>query len=269
MQMVICGLSISSRWGNGHAVTFRALLRQLAKHGHQVLFLERDLPWYQQNRDLSAPSFCQLGLYADLPELFARWQRDLRQADLVMIGSYVPEGGQLCQWVLKHCQGITAFYDIDTPVTLAKLRRHDYQYLRAEQIRMFDLYLCFAGGNILDTLQRSYGAVRPRPLYCAVDPDLYQPLALTPKWDLGYLGTYSEDRQPTVEKLLLQPAQLLSCAICSRYPNPSVLRSARAPAPGFLEEHTGAHRGLELEKYIAEVSSANEHYEQSPQPKTA
>ena len=55
MKLVVLGLSLSSSWGNGHATTFRALLKSFARRGHQVLFLERDVPWYAGQRDLTAP----------------------------------------------------------------------------------------------------------------------------------------------------------------------------------------------------------------------
>jgi len=40
-----------------------------------------------------------------------------------------------------------------------------------------------------------------------VDPALYFPEPLAHAWDLGYMGTYSDDRQPGVDRLLLQPAR--------------------------------------------------------------
>ena len=57
MNIVIIGLSITSSWGNGHATTYRGLVRELAKRGHNVLFLERDVEWYASNRDLPKPPF--------------------------------------------------------------------------------------------------------------------------------------------------------------------------------------------------------------------
>jgi spore maturation protein CgeB len=51
MKVIICGLSITSSWGNGHTVTFRALARALTGRGHDLLFLERDTPWYGSFRD--------------------------------------------------------------------------------------------------------------------------------------------------------------------------------------------------------------------------
>jgi spore maturation protein CgeB len=40
-----------------------------------------------------------------------------------------------------------------------------------------------------------------------VDPEAYPPLAVAKTWDLSYLGTYSPDRQPTLERLLIEPAR--------------------------------------------------------------
>ena len=37
------------------ATTFRGLVRELDTPGHDVLFLERDLPWYAAHRNLPRP----------------------------------------------------------------------------------------------------------------------------------------------------------------------------------------------------------------------
>ncbi|CAA9526855.1 MAG: Spore_germination_protein_CgeB, partial [uncultured Sphingomonadaceae bacterium] len=39
------------------------------------------------------------------------------------------------------------------------------------------------------------------------DPEAYPPLDVPKTWDLSYLGTYSPDRQPTLERLLIEPAR--------------------------------------------------------------
>ena len=62
LDIVIAGLSITSSWGNGHATTYRGLIRALHQRGHRVLFLERDMPWYASNRDLPQPPFCETEL---------------------------------------------------------------------------------------------------------------------------------------------------------------------------------------------------------------
>ena len=207
LRLVILGLSITSSWGNGHATTYRGLVRELVKRGHDVLFLERDVPWYAANRDLPRPPYGRTELYTALDELKQHFAEQVRSADLVVVGSYVPEGVAVGEWVLQTARSVTAFYDIDTPVTLAKLERGDTEYLALSQISRYDLYLSFTGGPTLARLEREYGAQRARPLYCAVDPELYHPEAVDVRWDLGYLGTYSDDRQPPLDRLMLEPAR--------------------------------------------------------------
>lgn len=206
MQVVVLGLSLSSAWGNGHATTYRALLKAFAARGHRVLFLERDMPWYAGQRDLSEPDYCRLEFYSDLDDL-QRWHGRIAAADAVIVGSFVPQGVAIGDMVRALACGTTAFYDIDTPVTLARLARRDEDYLAARQIPGYDLYLSFTGGPTLARLEAQCGSPAARVLHCSVDPDAYPLLQRPRRWDLSYLGTYSDDRQPMLEALLLEPAR--------------------------------------------------------------
>jgi spore maturation protein CgeB len=207
MRMVILGLTITSSWGNGHATTFRALVRELARRGHDVLFLERDRPWYADNRDLPEPPYGRTALYESVEELIGRFGSAVRGADFVMVGSFVPDGVALAEWVTGQAAGITAFYDIDTPVTVAKLARGDTDYLSPRLVPRFDVYFSFTGGPLLRRIETSWGARRAVALYCSCDPDVHRPAPAPQRWDLGYLGTYSADRQPALERLMLEPAR--------------------------------------------------------------
>jgi spore maturation protein CgeB len=207
MKIVFLGLSITSSWGNGHATNYRALVRELTGRGHEVLFCERDAPWYAAQRDLPEPPWGRTSLYGSLEELAERHAEDIAAADLLVVGSYVPEGVAVAEWALRSAGGATAFYDIDTPVTLGKLRRGDREYLSPELVGRFDLYLSFTGGPTLEVLEAEYGARRAVAFHCLVDPEAYRPLAAEARWDLGYLGTYSDDRQPILERLLIEPAR--------------------------------------------------------------
>jgi spore maturation protein CgeB len=209
LSIVFLGLSVTSSWGNGHATTYRALVKGLARRGHRILFLERDVPWYAAHRDLPRSPFATTRLYRDLEELRTRFARAVAAADLVVLGSYVPEGVEVARWMLQVATGVRAFYDIDTPVTLAKLRSGDHEYLTPGLVPRFDLYLSFAGGPVLNLLADEFAALRPRPLYCSVDPDVHRARTEPRRWDLGYMGTYSPDRQPGLEALLLAPARAL------------------------------------------------------------
>lgn len=206
LNIVVLGLSLSSSWGNGHATTYRALLKSFAARGHWVLFLERDVPWYANHRDLVDPDFCRLEFYTDLTSLQA-YRDALAAADAVIVGSYVPEGVSVGRFVQRTARGVTAFYDIDTPVTLAKLERGDFEYLSPDLIPGYDLYFSFTGGPTLALLMEQYGSPAARALYCSVDADAYRPSKQPKRWDLSYLGTYSTDRQPTLERLLIEPAR--------------------------------------------------------------
>ncbi|MBB3654804.1 spore maturation protein CgeB [Rhizobium sp. BK650] len=209
LDIVILGLSLSSSWGNGHATTYRALIRGLNAEGHRVSFLERDVPWYASNRDLAEPDFCRLIYYADIGEMIENHAGLMRAADAVIVGSYVPSGVTVIDAVAALRPRRLCFYDIDTPVTLAKLDRKDEEYLARRQLPIFDTYFSFSGGDVLAKLERGYSARKALALYCSVDASRYRATGEAFHWDLGYLGTYSPDRQPTVERLLIEPARRL------------------------------------------------------------
>lgn len=208
MKIVVLGLSITSSWGNGHATNYRGLVRELASRGHQVLFCERDAPWYENTRELRELRGARLLLYGSLDELAQLAGDQLTQADLVIVGSHVPEGVPAAQYVLATTEGRTAFYDIETPETLRRLAAGDHEYLTPALVGRFDLYLSSSGGSSLTRLEE-YGARRVVAFYPLVDPHGYVAVASRPCWDLGYLGGYSADRQPRLESLMLAPARTL------------------------------------------------------------
>lgn len=209
MKIVILGLSITSSWGNGHATTYRSLVRELVRRGNDVLFLERDQPWYAANRDMPQPPFGRTEIYQSVTELKRRFAEQIGGADCTIVGSFIPDGKAIGQWITSSSSGVTAFYDIDTPITLDKIAREDCDYLSADLIAQYDLYLSFTGGPTLDLLEQEYGSPMARALFCSVDPDEYFPERCRKKWALGYLGTFGEDRQSKLNLLLLAPATML------------------------------------------------------------
>lgn len=206
-DIVFLGLSITSSWGNGHATTYRGLIKELTCRGHNVLFLERDMPWYANNRDLANPPFVKTELYSSVNDLKQRFRKEIEGAEVVIVGSYVPEGVVIGEWVIETAKGIRAFYDIDTPVTMSKLLKREYQYITPQLVAGYDLYLSFAGGPILDQLEQVFASPMARPLYCSVSPEIYYPLKMETCFDMGYMGTYSADRQEALKRMLVWPAQ--------------------------------------------------------------
>lgn len=208
MKIIILGLSITSSWGNGHATTYRSLVRELVRLGHEVLFLERDQPWYAANRDMPKPPFGRTEIYRSVSELKRRFAEEIDGADCVIVGSFVPDGKTIGEWVIGAASGVTAFYDIDTPITLEKIAIDECDYLSADLIARYDIYLSFTGGPTLELLEEDYGSPMARALYCSVDSKQYFPERRGKKWALGYLGTFGEDRQQKLNSLLLAPATM-------------------------------------------------------------
>ena len=209
MKLTIFGLTVSSSWGNGHATLWRGLIRALAADGHQVVFVERDMEWYADHRDLlELPGNSRLLLYRDWDEVLAQ-RHDLLDADAVMVTSYCPDAVPATRLIEAEARGARVFYDLDTPVTLAALAAGEpVPYLPPEGIGGFDLVLSYTGGPALDALRSRLGARHVAPLYGHVDPAAHCPAAPVEAYrgDLSYLGTYAADRQPLVDALFLQPA---------------------------------------------------------------
>jgi spore maturation protein CgeB len=210
VNICIFGLSITSSWGNGHASTFRALCLALHRRGHTITFFERDVEWYSSNRDLPEPSYCDVRLYTDWDTILPDVHQALAEADLAIVGSYFPDGVRAIEEVINSSVPVKAFYDIDTPITMAQLRvQRRTDYLEAAQIPELDLYLSFTGGPLLQELEKNFGARRAVAFYCSFDPEKYRRLPANHRFEcaLSYMGTYAPDRQPKLEALLSTPAR--------------------------------------------------------------
>jgi spore maturation protein CgeB len=211
VKLVVFGLSLSSSWGNGHATTYRALLRAFAARGHEVVFYEWDAPWYGGvNRDHAEPTYARLILYSDWAAIRGSALADAREADATIVGSYVDQGPRVIDDLVEAGVAPLYFYDIDTPVTVAGLRSGGTPYLRADQVPLFTGYLSFTGGPFLDrVLVGELGARAAVPLYCSVDPEQHRRTEPDPRFevDLAYMGTYAPDRQPVVQRLLIDVAR--------------------------------------------------------------
>ena len=178
------------------------------------------------------PPTCRIALYADLAEL----QRPLRArrsrtADVVIVGSYVPDGVAVARWVrrraarrhrlLRHRHAGHA--------RQARARRARVPVARARS-RGFDLYLSFTGGPSLARLEQRVRRARARARSTARSiPELYRPLRLPRALATSAI---SAPTAPTAsrrsERLLLEPARALAAGSGSWSPG----RSIRPTSPG-------------------------------------
>jgi spore maturation protein CgeB len=211
MKIVIFGLTLSSSWGNGHATLWRGLIAALGARGHEVVFFERDVPYYAAHRDFTELSDAQLLLYPDWADIAAQALHHTRQADATLVTSYCPDAQSATRLIFEAApRAQHVFYDLDTPVTLARLEAGDtVDYLPVGGLKDFDLVLSYTGGTALTALREQLGARSVAPLYGHVDARAHYPLAVhdQPRAALSYLGTYAADRQPTLQKLFIDPAR--------------------------------------------------------------
>jgi spore maturation protein CgeB len=213
MKLTIFGLSITSSWGNGHATTFRALCQALHRRGHKIVFFEHNLEWYQNNRDLPDPPYCDVRVFASWQEILPAVRTELRDTDVAMVGSYFPDGIAALEEMLASNVPVKTFYDIDTPVTVRSLTEHGRaDYLQQQHLPELDIYFSFTGGPMLRRLEHDFGAPFAVPLYCSVDPEKHLELPANPRFacDMSYMGTYAPDRQAKIDELLCIPAVRLA-----------------------------------------------------------
>lgn len=210
MKIVIFGLTISSSWGNGHATLWRGLVGALVRMGHDVAFFERDTPYYAGARDLEEIAGGQLVIYPDWPTIRDAAASHVADADVAIVTSYCADSLPARDLVVDSGRPLAVFYDLDSPVTLARVEAgEDVSYVGDAGLAAYDLVLSFCGGPALDCLSSKLGARRTAPLYGHVDPDVHRPAQPAPHYRcaLSYLGTYSSDRQATLERLFIEAAR--------------------------------------------------------------
>ncbi|MHB0770495.1 CgeB family protein [Bradyrhizobium sp. 5.13L] len=211
MKIVIFGLTVSSSWGNGHATLWRGLCKHLVRLGHTIVFFERDVPYYAGARDFHELPGGRLNLFSDWESVRPIAKQDLRDADVAIVTSYCPDAIEATDLILGEGRAIPVFYDLDTPVTVSRIVAGEaVPYIGPRGLADFDLVLSFTGGpRIQHEFRSRLGARHIEPLYGHVDTDIHRPVSPQPHYraDLSYLGTYSDDRQRTLETLFVAPAR--------------------------------------------------------------
>jgi spore maturation protein CgeB len=179
--------------------------------GHTIVFFERDTPYYAGARDVSELPGGELKLFSDWESVRPVARQDLRDADVAIVTSYCPDAVAATDLILTEGRALPVFYDLDTPVTLSRIVAGEtVPYIGPRGLADFDLVLSFTGGpRISEEFRSRLGARHIEPLYGHVDTDIHRPVAPQPHYraDLSYLGTYSDDRQRTLEAMFVAPAR--------------------------------------------------------------
>ena len=151
-------------------------------------------------------------LYPDWPAASPGMHAALAGADVGIVTSYCPDALAATELLQDSNAALRCFYDLDTPVTLARLDAGEaVDYIGADGLAGFDLVLSYTGGGALEALRTRLGAPRVVPIYGSVDPAMHHPAPPRPAYNalLSYLVTYAADRQAALERLFVEPARAL------------------------------------------------------------
>lgn len=214
MRIAFFGSSLVSAYWNGAATYYRGMVRALHERGHRVTFYEPDAYDRQLHRDLPDPDWVNVVVYPGEGESgVLNALESARSADLVVKASGVGVFDELLERSvldLARPGTLVAFWDVDAPATLDRVRANPRDVFRA-LIPRYDLVLTYGGGDPVVQAYASLGARICVPIYNALDPLTHHAVPPDPalEADLGFLGNRLPDREARVEEFFLRPAAAL------------------------------------------------------------
>lgn len=211
MRIFAFGSSITSSYWNGAATYYRGIYKELYRRGHQITFAEPDAYGRRQKLDCGDFSYVTSLVYAsasDIPALLKR----AAECDLVIKHSGVGVFDELLEQQVLECrssQTRVAFWDVDAPATLARVRDDPRDPFRGI-IPSYDFVFTYGGGPpVVDGYCR-FGARNCHPIYNGLDPGTHHPVSADPDLDcdLIFIGNRLPDREGRVEEFFLRAAEL-------------------------------------------------------------
>lgn len=211
MSVAFFGSSLVSAYWNGAATYYRGILRALHELGYQITFFEPDAYQRQQHRDIPDPSWAEVVVYSSQGQ--AGVERALEQAkaaDLIVKASGVGVFDALLEAAvpaLKTPKNLVAFWDVDAPATLERMRDNPDDAFR-DLVPRYDVVFTYGGGEPVVRAYRAFGARRCVPIYNALDAQTHFPVPAQARFvaDLSLLANRLPDREARVDAFFLQPA---------------------------------------------------------------
>ncbi len=214
MNIAFFGSSLVSAYWNGAATYYRGIIRALHEIGYRITFYEPDAFDRQAHRDIPDPDYARVVVYeAEDEESVIETVSRARDADLVVKASGVGVHDALLEKAvldLKSPQRLVAFWDVDAPATLERMRDDPDDPFRA-LVPEYSMVLTYGGGEPVVAAYESFGARRCVPIYNALDPTTHFPVEPDPRFegDLGFLGNRMPDRESRVWEFFFHPVRQL------------------------------------------------------------
>src|SRR5262249_57451825 len=134
--------------------TYSSWSRRASGRAHQVMFVQVHGGGSSTTAYRTAPPYCDLEIFQEWQGALPTVRAELHDADIAVVGSYFQDGIAALDEVLESAVAVKAFYDIDTPVTVGRLRGCGAtEYLLARRIPEVDVYFSFTAGPLPPSLQ--------------------------------------------------------------------------------------------------------------------
>lgn len=214
LRIAFFGSSLVSAYWNGAATYYRGIVRALAARGHRVTFYEPDAYDRQKHRDIPDPDWAEVVVYpSDGEGGVSRCLEAAQDADLIVKASGVGVFDDLLERAvidLRRNGATVAFWDVDAPATLARVRGNPGDPFRA-LVPHYDLILTYGGGPLVVEAYAELGAKACLPIYNGLDPDTHFPVPPDPRFEgrLGLLANRLPDREERIERFFFKAAELL------------------------------------------------------------
>jgi spore maturation protein CgeB len=211
VRIAFFGSSLVSSYWNGAATYYRGLVKELWRRGHRITFYEPDAFERQAHRDLDELEWADVVVYEPTEAAAHEALERARTSDVRVKCSGVGVLDDLLEEAVAGLAGtgLTVFWDVDAPATLARLEADADDPLRALLPR-YDLVLTYGGGDPVVERYRALGAHSCVPIYNALDPETHHPAPRDARFEshLAFLGNRLPDREERVERFLLRAAEL-------------------------------------------------------------
>jgi spore maturation protein CgeB len=211
MNIFVFGSSLTSSYWNGAATYYRGIYKNLHRTGHSITFAEPDIYKRQQHQDSGKIGYATVRVY-QTPQDLDRMLAEASEADLIIKHSGV---GADDDWLetevlrVRSDKTKVAFWDVDAPATLARVRQNPSDSLRA-LIPQYDFIFTYGGGSPVIEQYRHLDGKNCFPIYNGLDPDTHYPVALDPRLacDLAFVGHRLPDREHRVNEFFFAAAEL-------------------------------------------------------------
>jgi spore maturation protein CgeB len=214
MKISIFGSSILSSYWNGAATYYRGMVRALHENGHDITFYEPAAYDRQRHADLQSPAWVKVVVYQPSINEADRLLEEASLSDLLIKTSGVGVLDDYLEHAIiqaKRSSNLVAFWDVDAPSTLDRLRDNQQDPFR-DLVPHFDLVLTYGGGDPVVVGYEAFGAKACFPIYNGIDPTTHFPVKAEPIYesDLSFLGNRLPDREKRVEEFFFKPVRELS-----------------------------------------------------------